>query len=107
MFFLMENIHHPGKQDERDRLRPDHRDWVGSGGHGLCSVLIGSALWNDDGDAIGHWGVLEADTLADARTFAEGDPFYAQGVVADLKLTRLADGFQAQRISERMSPAIP
>lgn len=99
----MENIHHPNKQDERDRLRPDHRDWVKSGGNGLCSVLIGSALWDADGEAIGHWGVLEADSEVEARAFSEGDPFFAEGVVAELKLTRLADGFQAQRISERMS----
>lgn len=107
MFFLMENIHHTGKDGERDRLRPDHRDWVGSGGHGLCSVLIGSALWNSDGEAIGHWGVLEAPNEDDARRFSEGDPFYTEGVVAELRLTRLADGFQAHRIAERMSPAIP
>ncbi|MEC7761172.1 MAG: YciI family protein [Pseudomonadota bacterium] len=106
MFFLMENIHHPGKQDDRDRLRPQHRDWVGSGGHGLCSVLIGSALWDAEGEAIGHWGVLEAASEEDARKFSEGDPFYAEGVVATLNLTRLADGFQAHRIAERMSPAI-
>lgn len=99
----MENIHHPGKQDERDRLRPTHRDWVGSGGQGLCSVLIGSALWDADGNAIGHWGVLEADSEENARAFAEGDPFYTEGVVETLNLTRLADGFQAHRISERMS----
>jgi uncharacterized protein YciI len=106
MFFLMENIHHPGKQAERDRLRPHHRNWVGSGGIGLCSVLIGSALWDAEGEAIGHWGVLEAKSEDDAREFSEGDPFYAEGVVAELRLTRLADGFQAHRIPDRMSPAI-
>ena len=103
MFFLMENLHHPGKDSERDRLRATHRDWVRSGGNGLCSVLIGSALWDADGGAMGHWGVLEAATEADARAFSEGDPFFAEGVVRQLNLTRLADGFQAARISERMT----
>lgn len=103
MFFLMENIHHPGKQDDRDALRDTHRAWVRSGGAGLCSVLIGSALWDENGEAIGHWGVLEAEDEAKARAFSEGDPFYAEGVVKTLKLTRLADGFQAHRIAERMS----
>lgn len=106
MFFLMENRHYHGKQDERDRLRPMHRDWVGSGGQGLCSVLIGSALWDDQGEAIGHWGVLEAESEAQARAFAEGDPFYSEGVVETLTLTRLADGFQADRIPNRMSPPL-
>lgn len=103
MFFLMENRHHPGKDAERDRLRPIHRDWVRSGGAGLASVLIGSALWDENGSAIGHWGVLEAGTEAEARAFAEGDPFFAEGVVASLTLTRLADTFQADRIAERMT----
>lgn len=106
MFFLMENIHHPGKQPERDRLRPLHRDWVGSGGGGLCSVLVGSATWDAGGEAIGHWGVLEAESEEKARAFSEGDPFFREGVVAELRLTRLADGFQAHRIAERMSPAL-
>jgi uncharacterized protein len=103
MFYLMENRHHPGKDAERDRLRARHRDWVKTGGNGLVSVLIGSALWDDAGAAIGHWGVLEAATEADARAFAAGDPFAAEGVVADTKLTRLADSFQAARIAERMT----
>ncbi|GGD20409.1 YciI family protein [Sinisalibacter lacisalsi] len=103
MFFLMECRHHPGKDAERDRLRPSHRDWVGTGGNGLASVLIGSALWDEAGQAIGHWGVLEAATEANARAFAEGDPFAAEGVVAETRLTRLADTFQADRIAERMT----
>ncbi|GKY86638.1 YciI family protein [Sinisalibacter aestuarii] len=103
MFFLMENRHHSDRDTDRDRLRPEHRDWVRSGGNGLASVLIGSALWDGDGNAIGHWGVLEAATEADARAFAEGDPFVTGGVVAETEITRLADSFQAARIAERMS----
>jgi len=99
----MDCRHFPGKQPERDRLRPEHRDWVASGGAGLASVLVGSALWDDAGEAIGHWGILEAETEARARAFAEGDPFARDGVVETLTLTRLADGFQAHRIGERMT----
>lgn len=99
----MTNIHHPAQDTARDRLRPAHRDWVRSGGDGLASVLIGSAMWSDDGQAMGHWGVLEAANEAEARAFAEGDPFATGGVVAETTITRLADTFQAARISERMS----
>lgn len=105
MFYLMECRHHPGKDAARDRLRLTHRDWVRSGGNGLASVLIGSALWDEAGQAVGHWGILEADTLQTARAFAEGDPFAAEGVVAETHLTRLADTFQANRIAERMTQA--
>ncbi|MCB1336703.1 MAG: hypothetical protein KDK10_04315 [Maritimibacter sp.] len=103
MFFLMRCDHHAGKQADRDAARDAHRAWVRSGGDGLASVLIGSALWDDAGTAIGHWGVLEAAGAAEASAFAHGDPFVTAGIVAETRLTRLADTFQAARIPERMS----
>lgn len=103
MFFLMQCQHHPDKDADRDIHRPAHRDWVGSGGNGLASVLTGSAMWNDNGNGIGNFGILETATRADAVAFAEGDPFNQHGIVRDITLTRLADGFQQARI-ERMSP---
>ncbi len=98
MFFLMECTHHGDTDLDRDRLRPAHREWVGSGGKGLARVLVGSAVWNEDGSARGHFGILEAAEERDARAFAEGDPFATGGIVRDIRLVRLADGFQAHRI---------
>lgn len=100
MFFLMICHHRPGAESAalRDSLRPRHRAWVASGGEGLASVLTGSALWNAKGEGIGNFGVLEAESEAKARAFAEGDPFYTGGVVRRVELTRLADTFQAARI---------
>jgi uncharacterized protein YciI len=98
MFFLMICHHHPGFDALRDNLRPKHRDWVASGGNGLARVLTGSALWDDAGKGIGNFGILDAATEAQARAFAEGDPFAIGGVVRDITLTRLADTFQAARI---------
>lgn len=103
MFFLMECHHHPDAAEKREALRPAHRNWVREGGGGLASVLIGSALWDAEGAGIGHWGILEAETEAKARAFAEGDPFATGGVVSHLTLTRLADTFMADRISPRMT----
>ena len=34
MFFLMICHHHPGVDAQRDALRPQHRDWVATGGKG-------------------------------------------------------------------------
>ena len=102
-FFMMRCIHHPDMDALRDEARPTHREWVGSGGNGLASVLIGSAMLNEDGSALGHWGVIEAASADDARAFAEGDPFNGRGVVAEIILTPLPDGFQAHRITDRMS----
>ncbi|MEN3794700.1 YciI family protein [Fulvimarina sp. MAC3] len=98
MFFLMQCTHHPDMDAQRDSLRTDHRAWVASGGDGLAQVLVGSATWAEDGTALGNFGILRAASRADAMAFAEGDPFARGGVVSDIRLTRLADGFQAQRI---------
>ncbi|MEW5421565.1 YciI family protein [Amorphus sp. 3PC139-8] len=105
-FFLMRCLHHPGQDAARDARRPEHRQWVGSGGNGLVSVLIGSALVDDQGSSTGNFGILEAASLADAKAFAEGDPFYLDGIVAEVDLTPLPETFQAHRIAEPMSPRL-
>ncbi|MFT6786405.1 MAG: hypothetical protein ACI9AQ_000277 [Dinoroseobacter sp.] len=103
MFFLMQCLHHPDQDAARDTHRAAHREWVKSGGGGSASVLVGSALWSDEGTGIGNFGLLKAESLENARAFAEGDPFAQAGVVSQITLTRLADGFQAHRIAERMT----
>lgn len=105
-FFLMRCLHHPGQDAARDATRPRHRVWVQSGGEGLVSVLIGSALTDDQGRSIGNFGILEARSQADALAFAEGDPFNAAGIVAGIEITSLPDTFQAQRIADPMSPRL-
>lgn len=87
----------------RDTHRAEHRAWVQSGGEGRAIVLIGSALLGPDGSAIGNFGILEAESEADARAFAEGDPFNRAGIVETIELTALPDGFQAHRIAEPMT----
>ena len=101
MFFLMICPHHSGPEIAalRDLLRPQHRDWVATGGNGLARVLTGAALWNGDGQGIGNFGILEARDETAARAFGEGDPFARGGVVKRVELTRLADTFQASRIN--------
>ena len=100
MYFLMVCPHHPGADIAalRDQLRPQHREWVASGGNGLARVLTGSALWNGSGDGIGNFGIIEAADETAARAFAMGDPFAKGGVVKRVELTRMADTFQAGRI---------
>jgi len=102
-FFIMKCTHHVGQDAKRDEVRPIHREWVGSGGNGLASVLIGSAFLTDQSVPAGHWGILEADDAAAALAFAEGDPFNKNGVVAEIEITPLPDTFQAHRITDRMS----
>ncbi|MFV0244231.1 MAG: YciI family protein [Qingshengfaniella sp.] len=105
-FFLMRCVHHPGRDADRDAHRPAHRDWVGSGGKGLVSVLIGSATTDGAGASTGNFGILEAASAEDARRFAEGDPFNAAGIVSGIEIIPLADGLQAHRITDPMSPRL-
>lgn len=102
----MRCLHHPQKAAERDAHRPEHRKWVGSGGDGMVAVLVGSALTDANGESIGNFGILEAPSAADARAFAEGDPFNGAGIVAQIDITPLPDTFQAHRIAEPMSPRL-
>lgn len=103
MFFLMRCFHHPNKDAARDQFRPLHREWVQNGGNGLAQVFVGSAIWDNDGKALGHFGILEAQSLTAAEAFAQGDPFNREGIVERIELERLADGFQAHRITEPMT----
>lgn len=105
-FFLMRCLHHPGQDAARDRLRPEHRAWVQSGGAGLVSVLIGSALTDEAGASTGNFGILEARSAQDAHRFADGDPFNRNAVVASIDITPLPDTFQADRIGNPMSPRL-
>lgn len=102
-YFLMQCFHHPDQQAGRDAARPSHREWVQSGGDGLASVLVGSALLGDDGQPVGHFGIMEARTADDVLQFAEQDPFALQGVVSQIKITSLPVTFQAHRIADRMT----
>lgn len=103
MYFLMQCIHHSDMDKLRDDHRTKHREWVKSGGMGLAVVLIGSATINDEAISTGNFGILQTKSLADAMAFAEGDPFNNAGIVSDISMTRLTDGFQAHRIPEPMS----
>ncbi|CDN46298.1 Hypothetical protein NGAL_HAMBI2427_10640 [Neorhizobium galegae bv. orientalis] len=104
MFFLMRCLHHEGQDAVRDTHRPSHRAWVQSGGEGHATVLIGSALVDESGSALGNFGILEAASLEEAQAFAQGDPFNRAGIVSAIELTQLPDTFQAARISDPMTP---
>lgn len=99
MFFLMICHHMPDVAELRDKVRPEHRAHVASGGGGLVGVLTGSAMREDTLETgIGNFGILQADSIEKARAFAENDPFNVKGVVERIEIIRLADSFQAHRI---------
>ena len=105
-FFIMTCRHHVGTAEKREANRASHRRWVDTGGDGLVSVLIGSAIVDDQQHNVGHFGILEAESQANALAFAEGDAFFKAGIVASVEIIPLASKFQADRISQPMSPRL-
>ena len=53
-----------------------------------------------------HLDGHESTSAAEARRFAEGDPFARGGVVRAIEITPLPDSFQQDRIGRRMSPPV-
>ena len=78
--FIMTCRHHVGTAEMREANRASHRRWVDTGGDGLVSVLIGSAIVDDQQNNVGHFGILEAESQANALAFAEGDAFFTAGM---------------------------
>lgn len=103
MYYLMQCIHHPNMDDARNQHRAEHREWVKSSGQGCAAVLIGSATVDENATSTGNFGILQAESYENAMAFATGDPFNREGIVAEIRISRLPDGFQAHRISDPMS----
>lgn len=99
MHFLMLCRHRRGVDALRDATRPAHRAHVASGGDGRVRVLLGSGLAAETGERNGNFGILEADSHADALAFAEADPFNLAGVVEAIEIIAMAEGFPAHRIA--------
>src|ERR671921_3034807 len=99
MYWLMTCRHKRDRLQLREQHREDHRAHVATGGGGLATVLMGSALTDDDGETpVGNFGVLEAPSREAAQAFAENDPFARAGIVESIEITALAARFQAHRI---------
>jgi uncharacterized protein YciI len=99
MYWLMTCRHRRDRLQLREQHRAAHREHVATGGGGLATVLIGSALTDDDGETpIGNFGVLEAPTREAAQAFAENDPFARAGIVESIEIVALPSRFPAQRI---------
>lgn len=99
----MQCTHHQNMNDKRDQHRAAHRKWVKSAGNGKASVLIGSATVDAAGSSTGNFGILKANTQADAQAFADNDPFTKNGIVKSITITPLPENFQAHRITDPMS----
>jgi len=77
MLYAITTTDNPGSEDERARFRDGHLSHFKA--H-KGSIALSGPLSDEAGSPVGSLVVFEADRLADARAFIEGDPFFKEGV---------------------------
>jgi len=81
--FVVTCLDHSGALEKRLANRPVHLAHLN--GHPETVKLAGPLL-DGAGDPCGSLLILEAESLAAARAFAESDPFNAAGVFASIEV---------------------
>lgn len=87
VYFCIHAFDHPGRRDDRLRLREAHRARLRQHDHPVA-VRIGGPLLDDAGDMIGSMLVIEADTRAAVEAFLAGDPYVEAGLFRELRIDR-------------------
>jgi uncharacterized protein YciI len=71
----------------RGQYMQSHRDYLDR--RSSILVLAGATLTDDGATANGSLFVINANTLAEAEAFSEGDPFTQAGIFARVTITRM------------------
>jgi uncharacterized protein YciI len=84
--FVVTCLDHPGALEKRQANRPEHLAHL----TGRPEVVkLAGPLLDAAGDPCGSLLILQADSAAAARAFAEADPFNAKGVFASIEVRPL------------------
>ncbi len=75
MRFVIHAEDHPDSLELRKATRPTHLHYMNG-----FEVLVGGPMLDANGDPCGSMVVLEADSLDDALTFAQNDPYNKAGL---------------------------
>lgn len=75
----------PGMVETRVATRPVHLDYLNAPG---SPVRAAGALRDETDQPIGSIIVIEAASAAEARAFAEGDPFFKAGIFATVEVAK-------------------
>ncbi|QRG05553.1 hypothetical protein EZH22_21170 [Xanthobacter dioxanivorans] len=84
MIFVVHRIDAPGKSAERTRLRAAHIDYLKAFEDRILAA--GPYCDPETGEDRGSMFLIECDTLAQARAFAQDDPFTGAGIFSDLQV---------------------
>lgn len=85
-YFCVHAFDHPGRLDERLRLRDVHRARLRQHDHPI-SVRIGGPLVDDGGAMIGTMLVVEAENREAVEAFLAGDPYVLAGLFREVTVT--------------------
>ena len=75
---------HPGMDEERERVREDHRRYLAAFGKRL--LASGALLSEEDGSIVGGASLLDTDDYGEARRFESRDPYAKAGIRREVKI---------------------
>ncbi len=83
MLFVARFTDKPGIAERREELLQDHFDWLAN----ADKVRLAGSLRSDvGGDSLGGLWIIEADSKEDAEAVYQTDPFFANGLRANVEL---------------------
>ncbi len=85
-YFAVHAFDRPGRGEERQRLRPAHRERLRVHDHPVA-VRIGGPLTDEAGTMIGTLLVIEAESKAAVEAYLAGDPYFIADLFATVSIT--------------------
>ena len=84
MLFIARFTDNPGIAERRSELLDEHFAWLDAN---KDRVLLAGSLRSDvGGDSLGGLWIIEADSKADVETVYQSDPFFANGLRANVEV---------------------
>lgn len=84
MLFVARFTDKPGIAERRTELLQDHFDWLAANADRV--LLAGSLRADVGGESLGGLWVIEADSKAGAEEVYQTDPFFANGLRANVEV---------------------
>jgi uncharacterized protein YciI len=91
MPFLIDASDKPGQLSVRQKIRPDHLEYLNSQVHLLLAA--GAKLSDDGATPQGSFYLIDTDDRARAEAFIDADPYRRNGVFGTITMTRVRKGY--------------
>jgi uncharacterized protein len=91
MPFLIDASDKPGQASVRQKIRPEHLEYLNSQVHLLLAA--GAKLSDDGATPHGSFYLIDTDDRARAEAFINADPYVRNGVFGTIAMTRVRKGY--------------